>query len=581
MGGNSMIQLSVVTGTFNRLPYLKRFLASVRQSMGARIEYEIVLVDGGSTDGSIAYCKTQRDVVLIEQGRLMGAISAFNTGFAAAKGRYVIIANDDIEFVGHSIGVSLAWMDSNPHIGIGCFLQDRNGKQFHIEITGAHMGNGKSVTVPYGQVCIISKELGDKAQWWTLPGARTYGGDNALSARVWEMGYPIMAIPNAFVHDLTPDDELRQINNPVPIGKDLTHPDTQAYIARWPRGPRYPDAFKIRSISDRPMRILYAPIYEKDNVVQHQQKKGLRLALQKIGIVWEVDWVAGQSVINAARAWRPDLALTQFHSGLDFIHHQAADLKKLCGKLVNWNGDVYDRSNDETYVAMLQHYDWHLVVNGDAVINFKRHGVNAAYWQIGYEPDGVGCDARKERYDVVFLGSGYSTERLELGRHLKALSYKLAIIGDRWPDGVAKASTLYDFKAGCEWYQSAKIALGDNQWKTGANGFVSNRLFQALAAGGAMLAHQEFEGMEEYLGLSDGVHLRTWKTTNDLQEIVDYYIDPRHEDERKKIASAGQREVLRHHSFDARVKQLRSMLYPDIELTNRDPVLTAFHEERS
>lgn len=575
-----MIALSVVTGTYNRLPYLKRFIDSVRKSLGARIEYEIVLVDGGSTDGTIEFCESQRDVILIKQGRLLGAIAAFNEGFSWAKGRYVIIGNDDIEFVGHSIAVSLSWMDSNPHIGIGCFLQDRNRREFHIDITSAHLADGKSIAVPYAQVCIIPRWLGEKAEWWSLPGARTYGGDNALSARIWEMGYPIQAVPGAFVHDLTPDDELRAINNPVPIGKDLTHPDTQAYLDRWPRGPLYPNQFKVRDVSDRPMRILYAPIYEPGNVVQHQQKKGLRLALQKLGQVWEVDWAAGESVVNAARAWRPDLCLTQLHSGNDMIYQQAEELRKLCGKLVNWNGDVYDRSDDSGYIAILKLFDLHTVVNASAIPRYSIKGVKTAYWQIGYEPDGVGCDDQEIDYDVVFLGSGYSTERQELGRYLKALSYKLAIIGSQWPAGVAIGNTLYDFSAGCQWYHRAKIALGDNQWKSGARGFVSNRLFQALAAGGALVVHQAFEGMEEYIGLKDGVHLRIWHSRAELQSIIDYYLDPANESERRSIVSAGQREVLRHHSFDARVKQLRSMLYPDIELTNRDPVLSVFHEEK-
>lgn len=575
-----MIELSIVTGTYNRLPFLKRFLSSVRQSLGARYEYEIVLVDGGSTDGTLDFCRTQRDVVLIEQGKLLGAIAAFNAGFAAAKGRYVIIANDDVEFIGHSIAVSLTFMDSHPHIGIGCFLQDRNHKDFHIEVTGAHMKDGKSLALPYGQVCIIPKWLGDQAEWWTLPGARTYGGDNALSARVWELGYPIMAIPNAFIHDLTPEDDLRQINNPVPVGKDMSHPDTVAYQKLWPRGPEYPERFKIRDIGNRPMRILYAPIYERGNEVQHQQKKGLRLALQKIGLVWEVDWVAGQSIVDAARAWRPDLALTQLHSGADMTPYTAGELRRLCGKLVNWNGDVYDRSVDEGYIAVLRSFDLQLIVNASAIPNYEKRGVKAAYWQIGYEPDGVGADPVDEKVDVILQGNGYSNPRLALGRYLKKLPYHVTIIGDQWLDGLARTSTLYDFKAGCSWYNAAKIAVGDSQWGSEAKGFVSNRLFQAMAAGGALVCHQEFPGMEEYLKLRDGVHLRTWKNNADLKWLIEYYLDPAHEHERRSIAAAGQREVLRHHSFDVRVKQLRAMLYPDVEKVNTDPLLANFHEEK-
>ena len=57
--------ISLVSGTYNRLPLLKRMVASARQS-AADLPLEIVLVDGGSTDGTIAWCKSQPDIVLIE-----------------------------------------------------------------------------------------------------------------------------------------------------------------------------------------------------------------------------------------------------------------------------------------------------------------------------------------------------------------------------------------------------------------------------------------------------------------------------------------------------------------------------------
>jgi glycosyltransferase involved in cell wall biosynthesis len=47
-------QISVVLGTYNRLPFLKATIASVRTSQ-IDIPYEIVVVDGGSSDGTIEW----------------------------------------------------------------------------------------------------------------------------------------------------------------------------------------------------------------------------------------------------------------------------------------------------------------------------------------------------------------------------------------------------------------------------------------------------------------------------------------------------------------------------------------------
>lgn len=114
---------------------------------------------------------------------------------------------------------------------------------------------------------------------------------------------------------------------------------------------------------------------------------------------------------------------------------------------------------------------------------------------------------------------------------------------------------MYDFKSACKVYRGAKISIGDSQWPE--TGFVSNRVFQALAAGGSALAHQWFRDME-LLGLVDGETCIIWKGFADLENKIRYYLN--HEDERRRIARAGERLALEKHSFDARVQELLEML---------------------
>ena len=118
---------------------------------------------------------------------------------------------------------------------------------------------------------------------------------------------------------------------------------------------------------------------------------------------------------------------------------------------------------------------------------------------------------------------------------------------------------LYDFRTACQAYRKARFSIGDSQWPD--SGFVSNRVMQALVAGGSALCHQWFRGMGE-LGLVDGKTCIIWRSFEELVEKINYY--QAHEEERADIARAGQELALERHSFDARVRELMAMLKKDV-----------------
>jgi glycosyltransferase involved in cell wall biosynthesis len=561
-----MIEVSIVTGTYNRLQSLQTLVDSIRFSVGIGIPYEIIIVDGGSTDGTIQWCKDQPDVKLIEHGKLLGAVKAFNDGAYAAQGKYVILANDDIIFINEAIMAAVAFMHDNPYVGIGCFYQDRGGLGWHVATMSASK-NGKKTSVYYGQVCIVPKELGDLVGWWG-DYLRTYGGDNELSCNVVEAGYKILPIPEACIHDGIVDDELRNKNNVLVKGK---HPDTEAWLKKWTRpgsvlGPIIPDAPTISIREDRPLRILYAPIYEPGNMLQRTTKHGLRDALQKIGLVVECDYVQRSVgyVQDVACAFKPDLFVIQSQSTgtnpADFNSNILFSLKSHYPNafLFCWNGDYHPENlYSQSYIDMLKYFNLVGVVTTEVADRYNQAGVHWMYWQIGYEqadPTGISIP----KHDVVFIGNGYSDARKDMVRKVQEHVEDFGLYGI-WPEEFhALGNTLYDFDHGAAVYRNAKIAISDSQWPD-ARGFVSNRLFQTMAAGGALLMQQWFEGLHELLGLEDGVHLVTWKTVDDLLENIDYYL--KNEKERQAIADFGTQYMLKYHSFDVRVKELLSVIY--------------------
>src|SRR5712691_1184238 len=58
--------VSVVIGSFNRLAFLKNTLTSVRSELEG-LDHEILVVDGGSSDGSVRWLVRQKDVITIVQ----------------------------------------------------------------------------------------------------------------------------------------------------------------------------------------------------------------------------------------------------------------------------------------------------------------------------------------------------------------------------------------------------------------------------------------------------------------------------------------------------------------------------------
>lgn len=109
------IKLSLCMGTYNRLKYLKVTLKHLFDELKS-ISFEIVIADGGSTDGTIEYLQTLDKVVLIEQGSLLGMTKAFKACFEITKGKYIFWLNDHFFVIGEQIIRSCQLMDLMPDV---------------------------------------------------------------------------------------------------------------------------------------------------------------------------------------------------------------------------------------------------------------------------------------------------------------------------------------------------------------------------------------------------------------------------------------------------------------------------------
>jgi GT2 family glycosyltransferase len=106
-----MASVSVVVVTFNALPWIERALESVRG-------YETIVVDHGSTDGTLELVRERfPEARLIEQEN-KGLGGGSNTGMRVASGAYFLLLNSDAWALDDAVERLAAFADEHPEAAI-------------------------------------------------------------------------------------------------------------------------------------------------------------------------------------------------------------------------------------------------------------------------------------------------------------------------------------------------------------------------------------------------------------------------------------------------------------------------------
>ena len=111
-------RVSIVIPTRNRRASLERSLASVEAQRFR--DFEVVVVDDGSVDGTAAWVRARHPaVLLLETGQSIGAAAARNRGVERARGEIVAFLDDDDVWRPSFLDVQVAQLEAHPEADLG------------------------------------------------------------------------------------------------------------------------------------------------------------------------------------------------------------------------------------------------------------------------------------------------------------------------------------------------------------------------------------------------------------------------------------------------------------------------------
>jgi GT2 family glycosyltransferase len=210
-------KVSVIVVNFNGMSHLEACLSSILNQSYQNLE--LILVDNGSTDGSLDYARRRfPHLLIVENKENLGYPGGINRGVTIATGEYIAPINFDTEVDQNWLASMVAFMDENPMVGAvtpkTLLYHDKTrigtlGLNIHITGLGFARGLGQAnsesphkplrVAGVSGCSFLIRREILEQ-----MGGLNEdifmYYDDVDLSWTVNVMGYDIYCLPESIVY---------------------------------------------------------------------------------------------------------------------------------------------------------------------------------------------------------------------------------------------------------------------------------------------------------------------------------------------------------------------------------------------
>jgi GT2 family glycosyltransferase len=155
-------RVSIVIATYNRCARLAKCLDSVARNV--TVAHEVIVVGGGTGDGTEELLAARSDVRFIAETRREGAARAYNKGFRAARAEFVMWLNDDSWPLPGSVEAALEFheREANDDVGMVAFYHNEDrawNKLDTIEHAGATFSIYNVRGTPFANFGLLRRDL--------------------------------------------------------------------------------------------------------------------------------------------------------------------------------------------------------------------------------------------------------------------------------------------------------------------------------------------------------------------------------------------------------------------------------------
>lgn len=122
------LELSIIIVNFNTKNLTLKCIESIKRNK-PKSSFEIIVMDNGSTDGSVDALKKLTGIIFVDNKSNLGFAKANNIGIKKASGRYILLLNSDTQVKKGSIDKLLEYAKKNKNVGaVTSRLVEPNGK---------------------------------------------------------------------------------------------------------------------------------------------------------------------------------------------------------------------------------------------------------------------------------------------------------------------------------------------------------------------------------------------------------------------------------------------------------------------